>query len=96
MACVLAALLGPQAWADEGSRSARTPLPPKYIQECAACRLAYPPAMLPAASWQRLMANLPRHYGTDASLDPGTVCELADWLTAGASASARTRAVPMS
>jgi hypothetical protein len=28
--------------------------------------------MLPAASWQRLMGNLPRHFGTDASLDAAT------------------------
>ena len=28
--------------------------------------------MLPAASWQRLMNNLPRHHGSDASLDPAT------------------------
>ena len=30
------------------------------------------------------MANLPRHYGTDASLDPATVKELWTWLGANA------------
>ena len=30
------------------------------------------------------MANLPRHYGTDASLDPATVAELSTWLSANA------------
>ena len=57
---------------------------PKYQQECAACHLAYPPGMLPAASWNRVMAGLPRHYGTDASLDPATLKELSTWLGANA------------
>jgi hypothetical protein len=36
--------------------------------------------MLPATSWRRVMDNLPRHYGTDASLDAATVEELSRWL----------------
>lgn len=87
--CALVALAGSQAWAGEGDRAARTPLLAKYREECAACHIAYPPGMLPAASWQRVMANLPRHFGTDASLDPGTVNALAGWLTANAAASGR-------
>lgn len=55
-----------------------------YQQECAACHLAYPPGLLPAASWQRLMADLPHHFGTDASVDPATVRQLGDWLAAHA------------
>ena len=70
------------AMADGDSRM--VPLLPKYQQECAACHLAYPPGMLPAASWKRVMANLPQHYGTDASLDPATVKELSAWLGANA------------
>lgn len=57
---------------------------PQYKQECAACHLAYPPGMLPAASWKRVMAKLPKHYGTDASLDPATVKALGTWLGANA------------
>lgn len=94
LACVLAALVGSQAWAGDGDRAIRTPLLPKYREECAACHLAYPPGMLPAASWQRVMANLPRHYGTDASLDPATVSALANWLTANAATSGRTSEPP--
>ncbi len=55
-----------------------------YTQECAACHMAYPPGLLPAASWQRLMANLPRHFGADASLDPATQKSLSAWLAANA------------
>jgi hypothetical protein len=68
---------------DEGGMRSIPPLP-KYRQECAACHIAYPPGMLPAASWHRILNNLPHHYGTDASLDPATVKELATWLTAHA------------
>jgi Dihaem cytochrome c len=92
--CVLAALLASPAWAGDGSHPAPTPLLPKYVQECAACHLAYPPALLPAASWQRVMANLPRHYGTDASLDPATASALATWLTANAATSSRRSESP--
>jgi mono/diheme cytochrome c family protein len=70
------------------------PLLPVYQQECAACHLAYPPGMLPAASWQRITANLPKHYGTDASLDPATVSELNRWLVANAGTYKRVREVP--
>lgn len=78
---VLAALLSGLARADG---PAAVPLLPAYQQECAACHLAYPPDLLPKASWQRLMANLPRHFGTDASLDPAATAALATWLDAHA------------
>ena len=82
------------AAADDDQRAARVPLLPKYQQECAACHVAYPPGMLPTASWQRVMHNLPHHYGTDASLDPATVKQLATWLTAYAGTYGRVREAP--
>lgn len=80
LAAVLAALTIPTAHAD------RVAMPPlkAYQQECAACHLAYPPGLLPAASWQRLMANLPRHFGTDASLDAATLQALSAYLASNA------------
>ncbi|MEO8101991.1 MAG: diheme cytochrome c [Betaproteobacteria bacterium] len=57
---------------------------PSYQQECAACHSAFPPGMLPAASWNRVMSNLKRHYGADASIDPTTQAEISAWLTANA------------
>ncbi|MBI3381371.1 MAG: diheme cytochrome c [Aquabacterium sp.] len=69
---------------DEHEGRARIPLLPKYQQECSACHVAYPPGMLPAASWQRLMNGLPKHFGTDASLDAATTKALSTWLTANA------------
>jgi cytochrome c len=67
---------------------------PKYQQECAACHVAYPAGMLPAESWRRLMSNLPRHFGTDASLDAATVSDLTNWLGANAGTYKRAREVP--
>ena len=55
-------------------------MPPAYISECASCHVAYPPGLLPAASWRRLMTGLDRHFGSDASLDPATTERLSDWL----------------
>ena len=62
------------------SKQPTVPLLPQYQQECAACHLAYPPGLLPAASWQRIMTTLPKHYGTDASLDPTTSAAISTWL----------------
>ena len=56
-----------------------TPLP-KYQQECVACHVAYPPGMLPAGSWKRIMGSLDKHFGTDASLDEASVREISGWL----------------
>ena len=61
-----------------------TPPTPLYTQECAACHLAFPPGMLPASSWQRLMANLPKHFGVDASLEPAQMNQLTPWLVSHA------------
>lgn len=80
--------------ADEDRPRAPAVQLPKYRQECAACHLAYPPGMLPAESWHRLMANLPRHFGTDASLDAATVQELSTWLSANAGTGKRAHVAP--
>jgi hypothetical protein len=94
LACTL--LLGPAlaAHADEGHRVARLPLLPKYQQECASCHVAFAPGLLPAESWQRLLGNLSRHFGVDASLDPASTKELSTWLSASAGASRRAREAP--
>ena len=65
-----------------------------YVQECGACHTAYPPALLPKESWQRLMGRLDRHYGTDASLDAATQQSIGDWLLAHAGSGKRVRSAP--
>jgi mono/diheme cytochrome c family protein len=73
-----------RASAEEGNRATRVPLLPAYKTECAACHLAYPPAMLPAGAWQHILGNLHNHFGMDASLDPVQTKELSTWLSANA------------
>lgn len=68
----------------DDDRTMPQPVLPTYTQECAACHIAYPPGLLPARSWQRVMGGLDRHYGTDASLDAATVQQLGAWLQAHA------------
>ena len=75
-------------------RAVRPPYLPTYAQECAGCHVAYPPGMLPAASWQRLMDNLPRHFGTDASLDAPARAALSAWLAVNAGSGSRVREAP--
>jgi hypothetical protein len=79
-AAALALLLAGAVQADRVAISAL----PAYQAECAACHMAYPPGLLPAASWQRLMSNLPKHFGSDASVDAPTLKLLSDHLAANA------------
>lgn len=78
------------ARADDGGGA--VPLSPVYRDECGSCHVAFAPRLLPAASWQRVMGNLSRHYGTDASVDPARAEALLAWLQAHAAAG--RRAVP--
>jgi hypothetical protein len=91
LACLLLGAGALPAWADESSL--RVPLLPAYKQECGACHTAYAPGLMAAPSWQRLMGNLPRHFGTDASLDAATTKQLSDWLAAYATGK-RARETP--
>jgi Dihaem cytochrome c len=54
------------------------------MKECSACHMAFPPAMLPARSWHKLMAGLDNHFGENASLDPATAQHINDFLVANA------------
>ena len=89
-------LLGPAltVQANDDHRGPRLPLLPKYQQECASCHVAYAPGLLPAESWQRLLNNLPHHFGTDASLDAASTTTLSTWLVANAGTSRRGREAP--
>ncbi|MEY4346124.1 MAG: hypothetical protein RL032_1956 [Pseudomonadota bacterium] len=78
----------------ESEGGSRVPPLPKYAQECAACHVAYPVGLLPAASWQRLMGGLNKHFGTDASLDDANVREISTWLKANAGTSKRASEEP--
>jgi hypothetical protein len=93
--CLLLALAAP-AVAEEGARARVPPVAPlpAFTQECSACHVAFAPALLPAASWQRIMAGLPKHFGTDASLDAASAKSIGDWLASNAGNSGRVREAP--
>jgi mono/diheme cytochrome c family protein len=67
---------------------------PKYEQECAACHIAYPPGMLPANSWRRILNDLDHHFGVNASLDSASVKQLESWLAAHAAKASRAESAP--
>jgi hypothetical protein len=64
-------------WA-EGRRLAA--MDPEWAAECGSCHLAYPPALMSAAEWSRIMNTLPRHFGVDASVDDDTHRRLGAFL----------------
>lgn len=57
---------------------------PLVRKECGACHMAFQPAFLPARSWDRMMAELPNHFGEDASLPAETAQAIRTYLTANA------------
>ncbi len=88
----LAAFSQALARADEHGRSVA--LLPMYVQECGSCHAPFPPGLLPADSWQRLLSGLPRHFGTDASVDAATQKALSVWLATYAGSGKRARQAP--
>jgi Dihaem cytochrome c len=93
MALVLGLLAVVSVHADSG-RQMPSDMPPAYTQECAACHVAYPPGLLPARSWQRIMGGLDKHYGSDASLDAASTRQISTWLQANAGTYKRVREEP--
>lgn len=80
LACAL-----PAAWADSRQMPSPACCPPTS-RNARAATWPYPPGMLPASSWSRMMKGLDQHYGTDASLDPAMVRQISVWLEAHAQA----------
>jgi len=54
---------------------------PLYVDECGACHFAYPPGLLPARSWERVMTGLQDHFGDNAELAPDVAARLTRYLT---------------
>jgi len=51
-----------------------------YLKECGSCHFAYQPGLLPARSWQKLMATLEDHFGDNAELETDVQQVLTDYL----------------
>lgn len=57
-------------------------LDPAYVEACGECHTAFHPSLLPAATWQAVMAGLDDHFGEDATLPADTTAQLATYLAA--------------
>lgn len=103
MRTVLLTLIGlflvhPSAFAHEGHRMAALPASAErnlWQEECGACHIAYPPALLPAASWRKVMAGLERHFGSDAGLAARENQQITAFLVAHAGSRWRAFKAPM-
>ncbi len=92
-AVALSAALLTAAHADR-DRHMPEAVPAEYRSECGACHLAYPPGLLPAASWRALLGSLDRHFGTDSSLDPAALGRIGAWLETHAATGKRAEVSP--
>jgi hypothetical protein len=88
--CVLltAALLLPAA-ASADRLPVPADAPPSFKAECGGCHLPFPPALLTAPDWKRVMAHLDKHYGDNAGLDGKTRREIEDFLVRNAAIRSR-------
>lgn len=75
----------------DGHRAALPDGPGKqaYTSECASCHVAYPPRLLAAGGWNRVMTTLDKHFGVDASLDAATAKSVGAYLSANAGSDRR-------
>lgn len=64
--------------------------PPAFKAECGSCHLAFPPALLTAADWRKVMNGLDKHYGDNAGLDEKTRQSLEEFLSKNAGSDRRT------
>lgn len=51
-----------------------------YQQECGACHFAYQAWLLPSGSWDKILEELPSHFGEEVQLDEGAGKTIAEYL----------------
>ena len=52
---------------------------PVVVKECGGCHMGYPPALLPARSWAKMIGELGHHFGDDASLPEAARAKILDF-----------------
>lgn len=57
---------------------------PVVKEECGSCHLAFPASMLPADSWKRMLGELDKHFGDNATVDPAIAQKISTYLLANA------------
>lgn len=63
-----------------------------WREECGSCHLAFHPSLLPARSWQKIMAEQDAHFGADLALDAPTRKALLAFMVNNASEKLSTEA----
>lgn len=64
----------------------------QWRDECGSCHAVFYPALLPARSWQKIMAEQDRHFGTDLGLDAATSAAVLAFMTANSADQHHTEA----
>ncbi len=67
---------------DHGREHLRPVDNPVYRQVCGACHMAYPPGLLPSASWMKILAGRDDHFGETVELDDNAGTEITGYLQA--------------
>jgi len=109
IACLLAAVIAGVVFADDherrhhdddheehGSERLAPVSNETYARECGACHFAYQPGLLPAGSWEKILGQLPSHFGEDAALDEESLKTVGRYLgenAAEGSSSKRSRKI---
>ncbi|MEW5773265.1 MAG: hypothetical protein AB1916_07030 [Thermodesulfobacteriota bacterium] len=55
-----------------------------YTEGCGGCHMPYPPQLLPARSWERILDGLADHFGTPVELTASQRDDIRKHLVAGA------------
>ena len=63
------------------TRGVPPPSDPVYAKECGSCHTAFSPELLPARSWQKVMATLGDHFGESAQVEPTVAARITEYLT---------------
>lgn len=63
---------------------------PIHIKECGGCHLAYQPDLLPAGSWDRILAGLEDHFGETVDLDPESGKNILEYLKTNSAEHSKT------
>ena len=57
---------------------------PETKKECGACHMVYPPSLMPARSWEKIIGSLENHFGENASLPEPARQKILAFMTANA------------
>ncbi|BBI99311.1 hypothetical protein FGKAn22_10040 [Ferrigenium kumadai] len=94
LAVLLLALAGMNFAHAEGHKMA-IPDNVKWKEECGSCHIAYPPKLLTADNWRKLMGGLNKHFGANAELDAKDNKEILAFLERNAGSGERYSAASL-